>query len=97
MVLSISFVFAATGDIVSDASSSGVSSISKNTFSLKLVTPLSFSQVELVFSNNISQKTDDNREFKIVNKSDSLDELGVIKTQVNQQDSKKLILTFDKS
>ena len=87
---------AATGDFTGSSDSSGVV-LQKSNFSLKLVTPISFSQIELTFNHNISQKTDDNREFKVMNKSDSLDELGVIKTQVDQADSTKLLLTFDKS
>jgi hypothetical protein len=49
-----------------------------------------------MFNNSVSTNAQDNKEFKIVNKADSLDELGVIKTQIDALDGSKIILTLDK-
>jgi hypothetical protein len=65
--------------------------------SLEGTKTVSFTEVELTFSNKLSDNPEYVREFKVVNKSDSLDELSVIKTELDADDKKKLVLTFDRN
>ena len=64
--------------------------------SLVGVDVLSFSEIELEFNKNLDSDPDVNSEFKIVNKANSLDELFVIKSQVNAENTTQLFLTFDR-
>ena len=65
-------------------------------FSLQSVQVNSFSEIELTFSEALEIHPDASREFKVLNKEDSLDELLVVKTQVNEEDTTKVVLTFDR-
>ena len=65
-------------------------------FSLQSVQVNSFSEIELTFSEALEINPDASREFKVLNKEDSLDELLVVKTQVNEEDTTKVVLTFDR-
>lgn len=65
-------------------------------FSLTSVWVLSFSELELTFSEAIESHSEAAREFRVVNKSDSLDELFVVKSEVDSWDSSKVIITFDR-
>jgi hypothetical protein len=65
-------------------------------FSLGWVQVNSFSEVELTFSEALEVHPDASREFRVVNKTDNLDELLVVKTQLDEEDSTKIKLTFDR-
>ena len=65
-------------------------------FSLKAVQVNSFSEIELTFSEALEAHPDASREFKVVNKTDSLDELLVVKTMLDGEDATKVVLTFDR-
>jgi hypothetical protein len=56
----------------------------------------SFSEIELTFSELLEAHPDASREFKVVNKADNLDELLVVKTQLNEENATKIVLTFDR-
>ena len=74
-----------------------VSNISQNSdFILKRIDVLGLNLIELTFSSPLENVENAIREFKIVNKNDPIDSFQVIKTEINPDDSTKLILTMNK-
>ena len=72
------------------------SDIEINDFALKEVNILSSNKLELTFNNYLDNWDWAEREFKIVNKNDSLDKLEVTESILSEDDQSKLELSLDK-
>ena len=66
-----------------------------NDFALQEASVLSSKKIELVFNNNLDNSSEAKREFKIVNKNDSLDELEVVENNLLEEGN-KLELVLDR-
>ncbi|MDP2091155.1 MAG: hypothetical protein Q8K30_06190 [Candidatus Gracilibacteria bacterium] len=65
-------------------------------FAIKSINVLSLNAIELTFTEALEDSEDAVREFKIVNKSDSLDIFNVVDSMLNPKDNTKLLLALDK-
>lgn len=83
-------------ELMFDTSSDPITGAASSSFVLKSINVVSLNWVELTFSAPIEDVENAVREFKIVNKADSLDAFNVVKTEVNPEDATKLLLTLDK-
>lgn len=66
----------------------------EESFSIKEIKPIAYNKVELIFNANLEDIEDASREFKIVNRVDSSDELEVKETELDEEDKKILYVTF---
>jgi len=64
-------------------------------FSLESIRMIDSTEIELTFTNNLDSTEWTEREFSIYNKSDKLDSIWVISTELVEDNNKKLILLLD--
>lgn len=82
-----------TTDNIQDDLIDSVSEI--NNFALKTIEVITYSKIELEFTNVLDDSEWTNREFKIRNKNDVLDEFEVVEAIIDEKNKNKLILTLN--
>lgn len=66
----------------------------EESFSIKEIKPIAYNKIELIFNANLEDIEDASREFQIVNRNNSSEELEVKETELDEEDKKILYVTF---